>query len=199
MTMFEAKRIIHVIAICFVAWTVCGCHTRRLAKQIYQPPPTPNPLGTLSDPIWEIQEDAAEASDFVVYQHEFDINDERLTMAGEDHVKQIAARMHHGADFPVVVERSLTTIREHSEYDYPVSPNPSLDMGRRAVIVRSLELMGIPHAEERVVVAPAYAHPFTAPEAARSYERSRRSFGNFFGGSGFGGFGDFGGFGRTGI
>ena len=102
--------------------------------------PTP-PLGTQSDIVWRRQEAARSASDFVIYQHEFVYDPDnqlrvRLNMAGEDHLKSIAARLHCGDPLPVIVERSMTSERPDSEYQYPVNPNPELDMKRREAVVR---------------------------------------------------------------
>lgn len=135
--------------------------------------PTP-PLGTQSDGIWRRQEVGASASDFVIYQSEFVADPDnkgviRLNMAGEDHLKSIAARLHCGAPLPVIVERSMTSVDPDSKYKYPVNPNPELDMKRREVVVRSLMALGINNAEQCVVVAPPLAAGFTATEAAKSY------------------------------
>lgn len=150
----------------------------------------PSPLGTLTDPIWIAQEENAEPAKFVLYQHEFVYNESRLNWAGEDHVRQIAARLHAGQNFPVLVERSKTSKREDTQYKYPIHLNPELDMQRRAVIVQVLTAMGIPDAEQRVVVSPPLSRGLQDGEAERSFLRSF-SFGG--GGGGFGG--GFGGFG----
>ena len=84
------------------------------------------PLGSISDSIWQRQEHNAEASDFVVHQHEFVKGTARLNVAGQDHVKQIALRLTRGNDFPVVVERSMLSARPDTEFRYPVHPNPQL-------------------------------------------------------------------------
>jgi hypothetical protein len=150
----------------------------------------PSPQGTFTDPIWIAQEENAEPSKFVVYQHEFVYNQPRLNWAGEDHVKQIAARLHAGQNFPVLIERSITSKRDDTEYKYPVHPKPELDMHRRAVVVQALTAMGIPDAEQRVIVSPALTRGLEDGEAERAYMRS------FFMGGGYGGFGGgFGGFG----
>lgn len=170
-----------------VALMATGCAHYRCAEALYEPPPPAAPLGTLSDHHWQIQEANGEASDFVVYQHEFEMNKARLNMAGEDHVKQIAARLHEGRNLPVLVERSMTTARPDTEFQYPVHPNPELDMLRREVVVRSLTAMGIPDADQRVVVAPALAPGQKATEARAAYLRGYSGRG--YGGAGFGGFG----------
>lgn len=162
----------------------------------YAPPPMPN--GTLSSQIWRGQEHNAEASDFVIHEHEFVLGGTRLNYAGEDHVKQIAARLQTGQQFPVLVERSRHTVRATDEYKYPVHLNPVMDMARREVIVQALLAMGLPDAEQRVVVAPAYVPGYTGNEAQAAYLRGLQ--GNFGGGGGGfgGGFGN-GGFGGGGF
>lgn len=144
------------------------------------------PLGSISDSIWQRQEHNAEASDFVVHQHEFAKNSARLNLAGEDHVKQIALRLGRGQNFPVVIERSMMTAKAETEYRYPVHPNPELDMQRRAVVARALSVMGVGDADQRVVVAPAFAEGYRANEAIRAYYRAM-FMGGGFGGGGFGG------------
>lgn len=148
-----------------------------------------HPQGTLTDPIWIAQEENAEPSKFVMYQHEFVYNHARLNWAGEDHLKQIAARLHAGQNFPVLIERSTTSKREDTEYKYPVYLNPELDMCRRAVVVQALTALGVPDAEQRTVVSPALTRGFQDGESERAYQRSflfGGGNGNF--GGGFGGF-----------
>jgi hypothetical protein len=163
-----------------------GCHW----KQYYERP-TAAPLGTLSDEIWQGQEAGAETSDFVVYQHEFLANAQFLNTDGEDHVKQIAARLADGQDVIVTVERSKTTPRRETEYSYPVHVNSKLDMRRREIIVRSLEAMGVADAEERVVVAPAAATGMRSAEAEAAFHQTSTAYGgrgaswSFSGGSRF--------------
>lgn len=158
---------------------------------------SPSPMGTFSDPIWIAQEENAEPSKFVMYQHEFVYNQSRLNWAGEDHIRQIAARLHAGQNFPVLIERSVTSKLETTEYKYSIHLNPDLDMQRRAVIVQVLTAMGIPDAEQRVVVSLPLTRGLQEGEAERSYYRSFGSYGGTGGfGGGFGGFGSgVGGFG----
>lgn len=145
--------------------------------------PTP-PLGAQSDAIWRRQEAGAAASDFVIYQHEFVMNETRLNAAGEDHLRSIAARLHCGAPLPVVVEQSMTTAKPDTEHQYPVHPNPELDMKRRDVIVKSLVGLGITNADQCVLVAPPLAPGQTSTEAATSYERGMTGWGHGQGGFG---------------
>jgi len=156
----------------------------------------PDPLGTISDPVWERHEENAEASDFVVYEHEFVGNTTRLNEAGEHHVKQIAVRVAQ-TPFPVIVEPSSMSRREGDTYGFPVNNNHDLDMQRRQLIVRALHHMGVEDAEDRVVVAPALAPGFEQFEAERAYNRGfqNRGFGGFGGFFGLGGFTGVGGIG----
>jgi hypothetical protein len=156
--------------------------------------PTP-PLGAQSDSVWRRQEAGAAASEFVIYQHEFVLNDTRLNAAGEDHLRSIAARLHCGAPLPVVVERSMTSEKPNSEFHYPVNPNPELDMKRRDVIVKSLIGLGITNADQCVVVAPPFAAGYTATQAARAYQRGMSLSGHAQGGFGQGTAGGLGGIG----
>jgi len=174
-----------------------GCaHFRKCGGDCPERPAPPPPLGTLSDPIWQQQERNAEASDFVVHQHEFESNTARLNRLGETHLKQIAVRCCK-TSFPVLVEPSMITRKDGTDYGYPIHPNPELDRKRRNVVVHALLAMGVPDAEERVVISPALAPGFEGFEAERSYHRGFGGFLNGFGGfGGFGGgFGGFGGFG----
>jgi len=151
----------------------------------------PAPQGALTDPIWIGMEENAEPSKFVLYQHEFVYNTARFNWAGEDHIKQIAARLHAGQNYPVIIERSTTSKLAGTEYKYPVHPNPELDMQRRAVTVQVLLAMGIAEADQKVIVSPALVRGQEDLEAERSYSRS---FGYGGGNGGFGGgFGGFGG------
>jgi hypothetical protein len=194
----ERRRIDALVALVFVLWlfgTTTGCQHIRNKRAVYNPPPPPAPLGSVIDQINQTQETNAEASDFVVHQHEFTLGTRQLNMAGKDHVKELAQRILAGQPFPVIIERSMTTARQDTAYQFPIHPNPELDMQRREVIVRSLTAMGVVDADQRVVVAPALAPGFTGAEAERTYQQGFSDFFNSFGGFGFGAFNGFGGFG----
>jgi hypothetical protein len=192
--MFDLKRHIMPAAAAGLLLISNGCGHKN--EHLYVEPPAP--LGSISDDIWQKQEENAEASDFVIYEHEFIGNTTRLNDAGERHVKQIAARAGQ-VPFPVMVEPSSMSRRPGDKYGYPVHGNEKLDMKRRELIVKSLTSMGVQDAEARVVVSPALAPGFEEFEAERAYQtgfnggrdNGTRSFG--FGG-GFGGFGGFFGF-----
>lgn len=170
-------------------------------------PPSPPPLGVEVDSIMRMQEDNAEASKYVIYMHEFELNDPedltgfsgvRLNEYGEDHLRQIAVNLKRGHHYPIVVERSQTSPRPGTQYGYPVHFNDALDARRREVVVASLQALGVAHADQVVVVAPAFAEGLTATESAASYTNSMQGTRGAFGGNGgffMGGFGGFGGFG----
>ena len=173
-----------------------GC--RSAASLFHVPPVPPQMLGTTVDQMMEQQEVNAEASKYVIYQHEFELNEFgdntkapglRLNPYGEDHLKRIAANLReHGGVFPVVVERSQTSSREGTEFKFPVHYNAELDLKRRTVVVAALEEMGIGDADNLVVVAPAFAQPYTSVEAQGAYLQGILGGG---GGGGFGGGGIF--------
>src|SRR5262245_15683090 len=125
----------------------CGC-------QVFRPgnaaPGAPGTLGQISDQVFLAQETNAEASDFVLYDHEFIGTTARLNTGGEDHLKQIAARVRGGAPFPVIVERTMAGVNAGDEYALPVQPDPELDGRRRDLVVRALQALGVAEADQRV-------------------------------------------------
>ena len=133
----------------------------------------PQPLGSISDPIWQAQEEHAEASDFVVYEHEWVGNSSRLNSAGKEHVKQIAFRAA-ATPFPIIVERSSMSVDPESQHGFPVNGHEALDLERR-----------------NLLVAPALTPGFQEFEGEAAYTRGFSDNGGF--GAGFGSFG--GGFG----
>lgn len=168
-----------------------GCHHKK--GQINTACYHPAPLGTLSDPVWQQQESNAEASDFVIHEHEWNLNTVELNKAGQDHVKQIAARVN-SVPFPVIVQQSSMTVDAESTYGYPVNGNEGLDMQRRLLVVQALAQMGISDAEQRVVVGPALTPGFESFEGERAYNVGfggggwGQGYGRGLGGGGFGGF-----------
>lgn len=187
-----------------------GCRAARDSEMYYQPPTPPQMLGYQVDTINQRQEENAEASKYVIYQHEFEPNeyDEvsgrelgglRLNEAGEDHLMQIALMLRKGVPYPVVIERSNTSVKADTEFRYPVHYNPDLDMARRDVVVAALKRMGIEDAEYRVVISDDFASPITDSEASNAYRlgiqgNNQGGFGGGLGG-GFGGGGLGGGLG----
>ncbi len=185
------KRLYHFVPATFLGLiATVGCSARNAMVD------SPAPLGAEIDQMMQQQEHNAEAAKFVLYMHEFELNrvDEqdvehgwRLNDDGEDHLKQIAVSIKNGIDFPVVLERSRTSAKPDTDYQYPVHLNEELDAKRRMIVVAALERMGVPDADSRVVVSPAFSEGYTSQEAHRAYNRG--IMGNGFGGFGGGGFG----------
>ena len=178
-----------VIGACLTAMLAAGCaHHRRDEIACPPRPSPPPPLGTITDSIWQAQEHNAEASDFVIRQHEFVGNTARMNAAGEEHIKQIAVRAAACAQFPITIEPSMTTTNEDNQYGYPIHKNPKLDRKRRELVVHALTAMGVEDANRRVVIAPATVPGYEYFEAERAYNIGFSNFGAFGGGRG-GGFG----------
>ena len=146
-----------------------------------------------------MQEENAELAKLIVYAHEFEINLQpqrlvdksrdtfgyspevrphglRLTVAGEDHVRQIAKILlgHEYFDTHpnVVVEQSETSKLWATKHQYPVHRNPELDQVRRADVVAALTSLGVQDAEQFVVIASAFPTGLSAVEAAQAYEQT---------------------------
>jgi hypothetical protein len=116
----------------------------------------PFPLGQNSDAFWETQQTNAEAADFIFYDHEFTGETAYLAPGAKRHLEEVALRLPH-VPFPVVIEQSMFNAK------------PDLDLARRQTIVMQLARMGVANAEERVVIASAFAEGFTAIEGERTY------------------------------
>jgi hypothetical protein len=121
-------------------------------------PPYDRPfvLGHATDAFWETQQTNAEAADFMFYDHEFVGETAQLAPGAKRHLEEVALRLPH-VPFPVVIEQSLYNAK------------PDLDQARRQSIVMQLARLGVANAEERVVIANAFAEGFTAIEGERSY------------------------------
>jgi hypothetical protein len=139
----------------------------------------PFPFGQVTDAHWETQQTNAEASDFVLYDHEFVGDTSKLTPLGEKHVQQVALRLCH-VPFPVVVEQGTN------------NKNPKLDAERRQAVIGKLAQLGLCNIDARVVVAPAIAEGISAQEGESAYYSTIISSGGY-GGNG-GGYGYSGGF-----
>ncbi|QDT63739.1 hypothetical protein [Calycomorphotria hydatis] len=162
----------------FLGWGWWNC--RHLAI------PDTLPLGTTVRAHYHTMETNAEASDFVLHRYEFVDSTAELTPAGKDHIVEVAARMK-SAPFPVVVERS-----EHNS-------DPELDAVRRELVAAVLTDFGVPEADQRTFVSPAYNKAANSAEARMDYynfiyTRGGNNVGFNGGNTGFGGFGG-GGFG----
>ena len=134
------------------------------------------PLGSTVRAHYHTMETNAEASDFILHRYEFIDNTAELTPAGRDHVVEIAARAKQ-APFPVLVERSEN------------NSDPELDAWRRNLIAQVLTDFGVPEANQRTVVSPAYGRHANSLEAEVDYHQTiySRGTGGFGNGAGFGG------------
>lgn len=171
-----------------LALLTVGCCKDKCA---YLQPLEPAPLGTISDNIWKIQETNAEASDFVIHQHEFNGNTSRLNSAGESHVRQIAARMAE-TPFPVIIESSSMSKRDSDVHKFPVHGDDDLDRRRRELIVHTLTALGANDVDNRVIVGPALTPGFEQFEGEAAYQIGFTPYGAG-GGQGRGNAGGFGG------
>lgn len=154
----------------------CLSHGRSMAI------PDTYPLGSVNRAHYHVMQTNAEAADFIIHRNEFVEQSAELTPFGKDHIVEIAARAR-SAPFPVIVERS-----EHNS-------DPEIDEHRRNIVAQVLTDFGIPEADQRTIVAPAYGKGLNSREGEFDYYRFifTRGFNNF-GGT----FGQFGGFGGVG-
>ena len=199
-------------AVILLGLFVNGCRTPDIGGSPTQPPP----LGSVLDEVNRIQEDNAELAKLIVYVHEFELNkprkviDEpwsrteaqvrtngrqqteprgfRLNDDGMDHVRRLARRLQIHPENQVIVQRSRSSKKWDTVYQYPVHLNAKLDQERRKTVVAALEALGIQDAESLVIVADAFPTGQEAQEAARAYNQLW-SNGGGTGGSGQGGSG----------
>jgi hypothetical protein len=155
--------VVPVAVALFVMTSLSGCHKTNCD---FMGDITPQPIGTISDPIWQTQEANAEASDFVIYENEWDGNSAVLTDSGKSHVKQIATRAIEQR-FPIIVEKSSRTRLPDTQFQFPIHNDPQLDIVRRSLIVEALIVLGIDDADSRVVVGNELSTGFFAFEGQR--------------------------------
>jgi uncharacterized membrane protein YgcG len=150
------------------------------------------PLGSTVRAHYHTMQTNAEAADFILHDLDFVGATAELTPAGRDRILEIAARAR-SAPFPVIVERCCN------------NSNPELDSHRRTIVAQILNDHGIPEADQRVIVSPAYGMGITGMEAEldfyqNTYSRGLGGNGGYGGnGTGFGGGYGAGGFGAGGI
>lgn len=183
------KKLVTILALSTATFVGCACDdycgpagsgrfgAGRRGAQASPAHDRPFPLGQNSDAFWETQQTNAEAADFIFYDHEFTGETASLAPGAKRHLEEVALRMPH-VPFPIVIEQSMYNAK------------PELDQARRQTIVMQLARLGVVNAEERVVVANAFAEGFTAVEGERAYYNGIIG-GGFGGGSGrrFGGTG----------
>lgn len=142
------------------------------------------PLGSTVRAHYHTMQTNGEAADFILHRLDFVGSTAELTPAGRDRILEIAARAR-SAPFPVLIERSWN------------NANPELDQHRRRIVAAILTDLGIPEADQRVIVAPAYGKGITSQEGQMDYYQFIYSRG--YGGYGYGGYGNAGGFGAGGL
>lgn len=142
------------------------------------------PLGSTVRSHYQVMETNAEASDFIIHQHEFIAETAQLTPDGKDHILEIAARMR-SAPFPVLIERTWN------------NADPELDAHRRNLVAQILTDLGNPDAQHRTVVATTYGPGYNDLQAEPMYYQHVLGGGGVGGGFGTYGnnFGTYGGFG----
>ncbi|NQV24858.1 MAG: hypothetical protein HQ518_10865, partial [Rhodopirellula sp.] len=172
MPILNRARLMTVATCGLGALLTVGCCKDKCA---YMQPTDPVPMGTYSDPVWKQQELNAEASDFVIHEHEFNGNTSQLNSRGESHVRQVAARMGE-TGFPVIIETSSMSKRDGDEYGFPVNGDQELDQRRRELIVHSLIELGANDVENRVIVGPALTPGYEQIEAQAAYYRGLSGF-----------------------
>ena len=145
-----------------------GTHWRSLAI------PDTYPLGSVNRAHYHTMETNGEAADFIFHRNEFVGSTAELAPYGKDHIVEVAARMR-SAPFPVLIERS-----EHNS-------DPELDAHRRRIVAQILTDFGVPEADQRTIVSPAYGRGINSREGEYNYYQFLYSgFNNGFG-TGFGG------------
>lgn len=141
------------------------------------------PLGSTVRAHRQVMETNAEASDFILHDHDFVGETAELTPLGKDKIMEIGARMR-STPFPVLVERGVN------------NSNPELDAHRRNLVAQILTDFGNFDADQRTIVAPAYSLGYNSFQAEGNYYQYLSTGGNGnFGNNGFGngGGGGFGG------
>ena len=138
--------------------------------------PETYPLGSVSRAHYHTMQTNAEAADFILHRSDFTGSTAALTPYGRDRILEIAARLRN-APFPVLVERSEN------------NSDPELDEHRRNIIAQILFDHGIPEADQRVFVSPAYGRGLNSREAEFDYYQSIYSRGRNGNGNNNGNFG----------
>ena len=165
----------------FVPCFLVGCnapdYTRMNKCANVTPGSEPNPVGSFVRQHQLVQQNKAEADDFVVYLHEWYMGREALGPYGEYHIAQMAQRLSH-TPFPVLVE---------------VSHDPALNEHRRRVVIEKLANCGATDAANRVVLGRPEAEGIYGVEGFRVYEGILSGGGNQNGGIGGGGGAGYGG------
>lgn len=128
----------------------------------------PFPVGQVTDSFWEAQQTNAEATKFIMFDHDFEGDTANLTPAGQKHLTAIARRLPY-VPFPIVIEESLNKRAEEVNV---------LDEQRRKNVIELLNRFygnGFPSdvpLEQRVVIAKAFPRAIFATEGEAAYYSS---------------------------
>jgi hypothetical protein len=139
-------------ALLCLAGLLAGCARERERIQAILPSPLAAAQRVAAKPP---EKKKLHADDFRLREREFVNRTPRLNVAGEDHVRQIAAALPT-TRFQVMIEPA-------SPDEYPDAPQ--IDQQRRSAVVQGLLSLGITDAESRVSVGPAAADGSVAKQA----------------------------------
>jgi len=114
--------------------------------------PVAQAVGTDGAPVPQDRELHEQKFHFLVRTHEFERDSATLNPDGQEHVRQIAARLLDGQDVVVVVERSKGSVQAITDCEYRLHDDLPLDLQRGTVVFHALASLGIVDAERRVLV-----------------------------------------------
>jgi hypothetical protein len=138
-------------ALCVVVFAT-GCSTR--GKYDIPSGAIPQPNGTYVRLHTERQANNAEASDFIMFMHEWTPDSVSLGPYGQRHLLQMTARLV-SEQYSIIIEPST---------------DPALDERRRAAVAKHLLENQIPDAENRVLVSVPTAEGIFAEESTRIFK-----------------------------
>ena len=161
----------------------------------------PGPLGATIQPHLTSMIEGADASDFVVVQHEWVGTTAQLTQNGKDHLVEVARRLLDNP-FPVLIEpvalrfdernfdryrfadlsrerREAMEIEGAARQEKAADYRARINSARRREVVRFLTEQNYPYAEQCVFVAYPYSPGISGMEGVRNYTQmlSQQNFG----------------------
>ena len=116
------------LALALLATSAVGCQQTSYTTGTTQ---SPQPLGAVIDPHIHAMVTNAQASDFIIYQHEFIGSTVQLTSEGQNHLKQIARRLCE-TPFPVLIEP--VTFRPFENHMYEEKEFTDMNRERRELL-----------------------------------------------------------------
>lgn len=131
--------------------------------------PVAQAVGTDGAPVPQDGERREQTFHFLVRAHEFEPDSATLNPDGQEHVKQIAARLLDGQDVVVLVERSGGSVQAITDCEYRLHDDLPLDLQRGRAVVHALASLGIVDAERRVVVRQYDEKPREQQQANAAY------------------------------